>query len=271
MIALLSTIDQRMLDDAKSVVDEASRQGLFLRLLGAMGVRINASKHEDLFVKLNRLNSSRLFTDIDFAGYSTERKQVIKLLNRLGFEIDQNALLMHGNSRLLLHQTTKGYSADVFFDRLHYSHDVTFGKSHDSGRLHLAPFTIAPEDLALEKLQIHEINEKDIKDLIALLVANTIGKASDENVINGAYIAETLADDWEFWYEVTCNLEKVRTFLSRYQSEGLIDGETQAVVLKGIEELTTMLNDQPKSRKWEKRSNDGPEKKWWRDVEERTR
>lgn len=271
MIPLLSTIDQQMLDDGKNVVEEAGKQGIFLRLLGAMGVRINAAKHEDLFLKLNRLNSTREFTDIDFAGYSSQRKQVMKLLNQLGFEINQNALLMHGNARLLVHQTAKGYSADVFFDRLHYSHDVAWGNKQDSGRLHLTPFTIPPEDLALEKLQIHEINEKDIKDLIVLFTANTIGKSDGEGVINGAYIAETLADDWEFWYEVTGNLDKVRNFLSRYQSEGMVDASTQGVVLKRIDELTALMNDQPKSKKWQKRSEAGAEKKWWRDVEERSR
>lgn len=268
---MLSTLDQQMLDDAKRVVEEATKQRIFLRLLGAMGVRINASNHEDLFLKLNRLNSTREFTDIDFAAYGTQRTQVTKLLKEIGYEIDQNALLMYGNSRIIVHQPVKGYSADVFFDRLHYSHDVVFGHKHESGRLHLAPLTISPEDLALEKLQIHEINEKDIKDLIVLFVANTIGKTDGENVINGGYIAETLADDWEFWYEVTINLEKVRKFLTRYQSEGLVDAKTQIVVSNRIEELTTLINDHPKSHKWQKRSGAGAEKKWWRDVEERSR
>jgi hypothetical protein len=189
---------------------------------------------------------------------------VIRLLNGLEFEVDQNALLMHGNSRLLVHQTAKGYSADVFFDRLHYSHDVAFGNKPDSGRLDLAPLTISPEDLALEKLQIHEINEKDIKDLIVLFTANAIGKTDDGNMINGAYIAETLADDWEFWYEVTCNLDKVRNFLARYQSEGLIDANIYSVVSKRIEELTGLMNNQPKSSKWQKRGKTGAQKKWWR-------
>ena len=271
MIPLLSTLDQQMLDDAVHVVEEATKQGLYLRLLGAMGVRVNASGHEDLFQKLNRLNSTREFTDIDFAGYGSQRKPVIKLLNGLGFEVDQNALLMHGNARLLVHNASKGYSADVFFDRLHYSHDVAFGKKQDSGRLGLAPLTISPEDLALEKLQIHEINEKDIKDLIVLFAANVIGDKDGGNVINGAYVAQTLADDWEFWYEVTCNLDKVQKFLSRYQNEGLVDAKTQDVVSKSIDQFSAMINQQPKSRDWEKRSAAGAKKQWWRDVEERSR
>jgi hypothetical protein len=270
-ITMFSNVDQQMLDDAKRVVEEATKQTIFLRLLGAMGVRINASKHEDLFLRLNRLNSTQEFTDIDFAAYSTQRSQVTKLLKELGYEIDRNALLRFGNSRIIVHQHVKGYSADVFFDRLHYSHDVVFGHKPESGRLHLSPLTISPEDLALEKLQIHEINEKDIKDLIVLFVANIIGNTDGENVINGGYIAETLADDWEFWYEVTINLDKVRKFLPRYRSEGLIDAKTEIVVLNRIEELTTLINDHPKSRKWQKRERAGAEKKWWRDVEERSR
>ena len=172
---------------------------------------------------------------------------------------------------MLFHEPVKGYSVDVFFDRLHYSHDVLFGQKPESGRLHLSPLTLSAADLALEKLQIHEINEKDIKDLIVIFAANTIEKTDGENMINAAYIAQTLADDWEFWYEATTNLDKVRKFLDRYYSQGLIDGNEQVMVSTRLDELIRMIDGQTKSNKWEKRHKNGPGKKWWRDVEERSR
>ena len=271
MTALLSALDQQMLEDATRIVAEASKQGVFLRLLGAMGVRINASKHENLFLRLNRLNSQQKFTDLDFAAYSAQRNQVRKLFEEFGYEINQNALLMHGNSRILFNQPVKGYSVDVFFDRLHYSHDVLFGQKPQSGRLHLSPFTLSAADLVLEKLQIHEINEKDIKDLIVIFAANSVEKTDGENMINGGYIAQILADDWEFWFEATTNLGKVRQFLDKYCSEGLIDGNEQVIVSTRLDELKRLIDGQPKTHKWEKRNKNGPGKKWWRDVEERSR
>ena len=84
MIALFSTLDQQMFEDAVRVVEEANKRGIFLRLLGAMGIMVNASNHEDLFLRLNRLNSQQKFTDIDFAAYGTQRTQVSKQLKELG-------------------------------------------------------------------------------------------------------------------------------------------------------------------------------------------
>ena len=260
-----------MLEDATRIVSEANKQEIFLRLLGAMGVRVNASKHEDLFLKLNRLNSLQKFTDLDFAAYSAQRNQIRKLFKEFGFAINENALLMHGNSRLIFNHPVKGYSVDVFFDRLHYSHDVLFGQKPQSGRLHLSPFTLSAADLVLEKLQIHEINEKDIKDLIVIFAANSVEKTDGENMINGGYIAQILADDWEFWFEATTNLGKVRQFLDKYCSEGLIDGNEQVIVSTRLDELKRLIDGQPKTHKWEKRNKNGPGKKWWRDVEERSR
>jgi hypothetical protein len=236
-----------------------------------MGVRVNASKHEDLFLRLNRLNSQQKFTDLDFAAYSAQRNQIRKLFKEFGYEINENALLMHGNSRMLFHEPVKGYSVDVFFDRLHYSHDVLFGQKPESGRLHIAPLTLSAADLVLEKLQIHEINEKDIKDLIVLFVANKVGKTGGENMIDGGYIAATLADDWEFWYEATINLDKVRKFLNHYGREGLIDTGDQQIVSTRLDDLRKFIDEQPKTHKWEKRRKNGSGKKWWRDVEERSR
>jgi len=260
-----------MLEDATRIVAEASALGIFLRLLGAMGIRVNGSKHENLFLRLNRLNSQQKFTDLDFAAYSAQRNQIRKLFKENGYVINDNALLMYGNSRLIFTHPVKGYSVDIFFDRLHYSHDVLFGQKPDSGRLHLSSVTLSAADLVLEKLQIHEINEKDIKDLIVIFAANTIGKTDGEGTVNGLYIAQVLADDWEFWFEATTNLDKVGQFLDKYHREGLIDGNEQVTVSTRIEELRNLIGTQPKTHKWEKRNKTGSKKKWWRDVEERSR
>lgn len=52
---------------------------------------------------------------------------------------------------------------DVFFDELNFCHKVDFRKRMDTD----SP-TISLADLVLEKLQIVEINEKDLKDLIVV-------------------------------------------------------------------------------------------------------
>jgi hypothetical protein len=46
-----------------------------------MGVRINASTHEDLFLRFNRLNSTREFTDIGFAAYTIGKTDGENVIN----------------------------------------------------------------------------------------------------------------------------------------------------------------------------------------------
>lgn len=266
-----SVKDQAMLEDARRIVEEASQRGIHLKLLGAVAIRLNSSKYADLFLRLNRLSSADRFTDIDFAAYGKQRMQVRRLLQELGFEVNRQSLLMHGNSRMIFENVQKGYSIDVFFDRLQFSHEVEFGRSPDDGRLRLNPLTLPLADLVLEKLQIHEINEKDLKDLVLLFAANTIGNSEDENVINGKHIASILSDDWEFWYDAKLNLEKLLKFLANYVDQKLIEPEVATVVRSRVEELTRLIDEEPKSKDWQKRSKAGPQKKWWRDVEERSR
>jgi len=242
-----------------------------LRLLGAVGVRVNAAAHENLFEKLNRLNSENKFTDVDFAAYSDQRSEVRRFLQELGYDVNQQALMMHGNSRMIFGHPGKGYHMDVFFDRLRYSHDVEFGRSPRDGRLGIHPITISPTDLVLEKLQIHEINEKDIKDLVMLFVANSIGQEDGDHKINGSYVASILAQDWEFFYECKVNLERLRKFLAKYSDENLVDMETASLVSSRISKLDALLDLEPKTKQWEKRSRVGTGKKWWRDIEEISR
>ena len=271
MTTMESVRDQIMLGDGRRIVEEAAQKGMYLRLLGAIAIRLNSSDHASQFLKLGRLNSENQFTDIDLAAYSKERVQVRRLLGELGFEVNQQALLMHGNSRMIFEHKQKGYSVDVFYDRLHFSHDVEFGRNPEGGRLGLCPLTLPPADLMLEKLQIHEINEKDLRDLVLLFAANTIGNNDAQNVINGKYVASVLSNDWEFWHEAKLNLEKLLRSLTQYVDQKLIAANAGATVRTKVEELTKLIDEEPKGKDWQKRSKAGPQKKWWHDVEEISR
>jgi len=50
--------------------------------------------------------------------------------------------------------------------------------------------------LLLEKTQIHQINRKDIVDLIVLFLGYGVSTSPQKENINGKYVAETLANDW---------------------------------------------------------------------------
>jgi hypothetical protein len=114
-------------------------------------------------------------------------------------------------------------------------------------------------------MQIVQINEKDIKDAIILLLGHDVGEGDADN-INGRYIASLLANDWGFWYTTTTNLDKVIFFSSKYDQ--LSDSE-KATVARKVDMLRKYIDDHQKTAKWKVRAKIGPRQRWYRDVEER--
>jgi len=268
-----NTADDAILDDAVRIVNQAQEAGLTVRLLGAMAVKVQAGAHADLFYRLDRLGSAeKTFTDIDLVAYSRQRSNLHKFLeDALRYRLDQYAVLMHGRDRTILHHPEGKYSIDVFFDKLSYSHEIDFGSNPDNGRLSLDPVTISPTDLVLEKIQIHEINEKDIKDLVTLFASCQTSDQEGRGRINRKHIGQVLAGDWGFWYDANSNLDKVVHFAQKYEEEGKLDSERLKTVLTRINDLKKAIEETPKTKQWKKREKDGTRKKWWNDVEERTR
>lgn len=180
-------------------------------------------------------------------------------------------MLMHGNQRMIFHHPDGRYSIDVFYDRLQYSHEIHLGSNPKDSRLSLDAVTISPTDLILEKLQIHEISEKDIKDIITLLAACEVFHEEGQGKINHVHIAGLLAKDWGFWHDARANMDKVAHFAQKYREEGRLNQQLLDKVLSGISGLFTSIDEMPKTKEWQRRSKDGTNKKWWNDVEERSR
>lgn len=267
MVAVLS--DEEMIREAVRIVEAAQKRGIILRILGAIAIRLHSAGHEEIHSRLGRLgDAGKSFTDIDLVGYSSQYGEIRKLMEReLSFRISPQFLLLHGRERLLYNHPENLYHVDIFFDKLAFSHDIPFGKM-GNGRLELDYPTITVTDLLLEKLQIHEINEKDVKDIIVLLRAHQLGHG-DEDQVNLDYLAKLLGDDWGFWKDATDNLRKTLSFAEKYRGSGLISAEDYREIEGKVAHLINVLESCPKTRRW----HDGAKqvekkKKYWRDVEE---
>jgi hypothetical protein len=269
---MLSDEDQRIMAEAIKITDFAESKSISVRLLGALAIRTHITNSVDLFTKLGRLgNASHLFTDADFIGYSKQRVKLRGLFeDQLKFKIAGYAMLSSKN-RIIYNHPEGLFKVDIFFDALDFSHPVRFGNEPKNGRLALDTPTITLVDLLLEKLQIHEINEKDVKDLIALLYEHRIDAHQDKEVIDAKYFAKTLANDWGFWYDANMNLDKVLTLAAGYQTGGLISMDVLTNVKEKIAELKRYVDAEPKSKDWNSRSKTGTQKQWWKDVEEVSR
>jgi len=237
--------------EATRLVREAQDRDISLRVMGAVAFRIHCPKFLRLIDAMNRL-----LTDLDFMSYRKHRLDTIKLFRDLGYTLDQEMLIL--SERLKFHNS-EGPDADVFMDELKMSHTINF-----ENRLSLDSPTISLADLLLEKMQIAQINEKDIKDTIVLLREHEIGGEEPETIDSG-YVASLLAKDWGFYYTVTTNLKKVVEFLPKYQA--LSDHDTRDLSMK-VSKVLDNIEAAPKSTKWKMRSRVGTRSKWYEDVEE---
>ena len=243
-------------DRALELVEQAKGQGLELRILGSLAYRLHCPANIDLFEAMKRD-----LTDIDFAARGDQRKQAREFFTGLGFLIDQDLLVATEGKRYSFTDPSTGMLVDIFFDELFFCHPIPLAK-----RLALDYPTITPTDLLLEKMQIVEINPKDIKDSTILILEHANASGSSD-AIDAAYIAKMLAADWGFYYTVTTNLEKLRAHVAkddslRPEQRELIDGR--------IQELLDAIENEPKSGKWKLRARVGPRVKWYQEVAEKS-
>ncbi|MBW3592628.1 MAG: hypothetical protein KY396_02945, partial [Actinobacteria bacterium] len=130
-------------------------------------------------------------------------------------------------------------------------------------RLELERVTVPLAELLLTKLQIAELNEKDVRDTLALLHSHEIAER-DGNVVNAARVAELCAGDWGLWRTITGNLAATRERIGNY---GLADDD-QELLRTRIDALLERIEREPKSRGWKLRAKIGERKRWYELPEE---
>lgn len=267
---MIADRDLSVLEKALSIVEAASSRGVVLRLLGALAVFVkirDCSECVEAMRTLGRLGTGSLFTDIDLAGYSKHRKNIRRLFEEeLRYKPDFYVNRLFGDRRLIFQDPRDGVKIDVFLDKLEFSHDVVL-----RDRLEIDYPTIPLDDLVMEKLQIHEINRKDLVDLSAIFTKYDICEKDSRDCINGKRIAEILADDWGFWYDATTNLGKLERFVNGSRDAGIIAKSLAETIIGRVSKLKTMIENEPKTKNWIKRSKIGISKPWYRVVEEITR
>ena len=243
-------------DRAVALVEQAQERKLELRILGSLAYRLHCPTSLELFDEMKRD-----LTDVDFAARGDQRRDVRSFLEGLGFRIDQDLLVATEGRRYFFVEPGSGMGVDVFFDELYFCHQIPL-----RDRLELDYPTISLADLVLEKMQIVEINPKDIKDSLVLLLEHPIGSGQRE-AIDAGYIAKLLAADWGFYYTVTTNLENLRRLGTEY---GSLDHSQWEIVNGRISELERMIEEESKTRGWKLRARVGTRVRWYQEVAEKS-
>lgn len=265
--------DDELVRHALQIVKVGDDKGIILRILGALAFFIHSQHNEEskeAFTRLDRLGGGKsIFSDLDMAAYSKQGKAVEQLL-RKELRLTPNMMIntIYGHRRLMFFHPANLYSVDIFIDKLEYSHDVLFGKGPGQGRLELDFPTLDLADLVLEKIQIHQINRKDLLDLTILFMSHEIEIHDDKEIINGKYIAQILANDWGFWYDGVNNLKQTCAIAKNCLDEGKISSSAYDRVQTRVKKLLNYIEEEPKTMSWKIREKTGISKTWYREVDE---
>ena len=201
---------------------------------------------------------ARSYRDVDFVTAKGAAGGVETLLRGEGYTpyVAFNAL--HGRERLLFFDDARDRQIDVFVGSFSMSHKIPLGD-----RLELEPLTVPLAELLLTKLQIVELNEKDVRDTLALLLTHPLGE-TDGDCLNGAQVARLCASDWGLWRTITANLAACRGRLADYD----LTQEERERIDSRFDELLERIEHEPKSRAWKLRARIGERRRWYELPEE---
>jgi hypothetical protein len=233
--------------EAERIASAAKKAGVNVKLLGGAGIHMHSPSAAKPPLK-------RKYGDLDYAISKKDRKAVLSLFPSLGYEANERFNLMQGDSRLYFFDPNNGRQVDVFIDVFKMSHVIDL-----RGRLEHEHPSASPADLLLSKMQIYEVNRKDLVDLIALLLDHPIG-AGDE-AIDPDYIAQRAAEDWGMYRTLKLNVEKLLATLEELDVE-------RELVRSRIAELWTAVDSRPKPLKWKLRAQVGDRVQWYELPEE---
>src|SRR5215469_1871136 len=182
---------EELLAAATEVIDAAATAGITMRLLGGVAVFHLASS-------ARQPPLARSYRDFDVVVPARQGAAVAKAFRQAGYAEDPHFNALHGAHRMIF-ASPRGFVVDVVVGAFQMCHELDLGRDLPAEGL-----TIHPADLLLTKLQIVQIEEKDLLDSVALLTdLPTEGAAP---VIDINRLVRPLAADWGFFHTVEKNI-----------------------------------------------------------------
>jgi hypothetical protein len=239
------------LSEALELIEAAQVDGIPLRLVGGLAVRMLCPSFPP------RVRDRQ---DLDLASVSSTRPGLIRFLTERGYEPDKRYNALYGHKQLFF-TSPSGRAVDVLIDRVEMCHVLEF-----RDRIERMPATLDVTDLLLTKLQIVELNEKDVRDVLYLLSAFEIEDGDEPGTVGLSRLREIVADDWGWWRTVTGNLQRIRDGATG--SAHLVPADPPHDPVTQLDALARAAADAPKTLRWKIRARVGERKRWYRVPDE---
>ena len=223
-----------LLEAAQHLMSTGEERGVALRALGGVGVLMHCPTARST-------GAHRPFADLDVAVPRDSARRVPELFQAAGYDADRRFNALQGDRRMIFHGPVG--KVDVFVGVFEMCHRLDL-----SPRLGLERDTLTASDLLMTKLQVVEVNQKDVDDAALLLSEHELGEGPGDHV-DLAYLRTLVYDDWGLWRTATGTLEFV--------------AERRVDVAGPARDLVGALEDAPKGKRFRMRARIGERKRWY--------
>lgn len=275
-----------LMEEAHTIIDAGNAAGVVLRLTGGLAIRHYAIDLEF---------AEREYSDIDLIGLKRRIAEIGGVFSDLGYVENKHVAMATANGQLqffvppgreavgtgsgpgpkprlsadaagagpyelpVITEVPPSDHIDVFLDAMRMDHQVDF-----RDRLEINTYAIDPADLFLSKLQIVNLNEKDVHDVIALVKDVYVDFHPHPGVLDLHRVAEVCAADWGLYIDVMNNVDTVVEHVLDYD---LVPRDA-ARVRRTLELAQDMMTEQAKTLRWRLRARIGKRVRWYSEVEE---
>jgi hypothetical protein len=227
----------------------AGEHGVAVNALGGVGVSLRAGPLP--------LGLQRQHGDLDVVVRRSDRRPAEASLATIGLIPDELFNRQVGHRRQIWWTADGVDHVDVFLGRFEMCHALDLDDRVDDSHEAL-PAT----DLLLTKLQVVELNAKDVRDAGALLCGVEVSDEDEPGTISVRRLGEVLGGDWGFHATFGDNLERIPEEMAAYAPE-----EVRAV-RENAERIAEAMEAVPKTRGWRMRAKVGRRKRWYTLPEE---
>ena len=241
-------------NELKAILKASDDAGILMRVIGSLAFQLHCPQFGYLQAAMGRA-----YTDIDFGAYKRQNKEISAMFANMGYVENREVFIGTEGERAIFDKPGTGLHVDIFYEKLDFCHAIYW-----KDRLEVDSPTIPLTELLLEKMQIVQINEKDIIDTIMLLLEHSLGD-TDKETINIKLAAQLCANEWGLWRTTTMNLDKVKQLAQHYSQ---LTDEQKNTVTSQVDAIVKRLNDEPKPLAWKIRDRVGDRVKWYKDVDE---
>ncbi len=246
MVTTLSDLPE----EALRLVNLAREEGIVMRLLGGLAIHHHCHTipdplqrdYEDLDVIVRKRDRSKLAAFFEKTGY--EPNKVMNTLNE---------------TRQQFFDTARDRQVDVFVGDFEMCHKIPL-----EHRLEVEPVTVPLAELFLTKMQIVDLNYKDVIDVVTLLAEHDIGP-TDAETVNVDVIAGLCARDWGLYTTIRMNIDKIRRLSHDIEK---LSPDIVSHVRQRLDALVEAIEQAPKTLAWKMRAKIGTRVRWYQEVEE---